>query len=137
MTEALHIRGESADDVPEISALVQDMAVKAGELAWLPAQRRLALVGNRFRWEAKDATRVRSALRIDHVRSAQRLHWPPDGALVLALLAIETAIEAEGERLTLIFSGGAALRLEAEVIDISLDDISGPWGASSRPKHRL
>lgn len=133
VTEALHIRAEGAEDLPALSALVQDMAVKAGEMAWLPAQRRLALVGNRFRWEAKATTRVRAALRFDHVRRVQRLNWPPDGATVLALLAIR----AEGEQLTIAFSGGAALRLEAEVIDISLDDISGPWGAKSRPKHGL
>ena len=132
MTERLHLRAEDAGDIPALSALVQDMAIRAADIGRDATARRLLLVGNRYRWEAPTPTRSRSALRFDHVEQVQRTGWPAAPDTVLALLAI--VAEADGW-LRLSFSGGAALRLHPEVIDVSLDDISGPWGASRRPRH--
>ena len=133
MTDRLRLRAEEAGDLPALSALVQDMAVKVADIGWQPAARRLALIGNRYRWEERQPTRSRAALRIDFVTRVQRHAWPGDPESVLALLAI-TAEEAGA--LTLTFSGGAALRLETEVIEISLDDLSGPWGTRRQPRHK-
>ena len=131
MTERLHIRAEDASDIAALSALVQDMAVKAHDIGRDATARRLLLVGNRYRWEATTPTRIRSTLRFDHVEQVQRSGWPAADS-VLALLAI--VADADGW-LGLCFSGGAAISLKAEVIDISLDDVSGPWGAKSQPRH--
>ena len=132
VTERLHLRAEDAGDLPALSALVQDMALKAADIGRDAGARRLLLVGNRYRWEHASPTRIRSALRFDHVEQVQRTGWPASPDAVLALLAIVS--EADGW-LLIRFSGGTALRLQAEVIDISLDDLSGPWGASSQPRH--
>ncbi|WP_199555334.1 DUF2948 family protein [Sandaracinobacteroides hominis] len=137
VTELLLLRAEDEQDLRILSACVQDMAVKAGDISWSARHRQLVLVGNRLRWEAvsegKPATRVRSALRFDFISRVQRKEWPDEREMVLPLMAIEPVDGA----LELIFGGGARLRLEAEVIDITLEDMSGPWGAISLPQHDL
>lgn len=140
MTEYLLLRAEDADDLILLSACTQDLAVRVGDIGWLPRQRRLILIGNRFRWEnatrgprhGGDTTRVRSALRFDYVQSVRRRQWPADESSVLALLAI--TFEDDGS-LLLSFAGGAALQITQEVLDITLEDLSGAWGARAIPDH--
>lgn len=141
MTELLHLIATGADEIATVSALVQDMLVKAGEAGFAPRQRRLVLLGNRFRWEAPDPpTRVRSALRIEQVLKAERREWPDEPHAVLPLLALTLEPDGPGGgpcRLLLSFGGGAALRLTLDSIDLVLEDIAGPWAASAVPDHRL
>lgn len=139
MTEQgfLNLRAESAEDIAPLSAVVQDMALMAGDVGFDPKSRRVLILGNRFRWEAPDPpTRMRSMLRIEFVDRAQRKDWPALGEEVFSLLAIEAEEEADGRGvLTLLFSGGPSLRLEVEVIDMTLTDVAGPWEAVRRPEH--
>lgn len=131
MTESLRLIGHEAADVPVISALMQDAAVRVDDIAFDAKAHRFALVANRYRWEADVPSRTRSALHFDGVIRAQRKGWPADGAAVLALLAIR----ADDGGVTLDFSGGASVRLETECVDLVLEDLTGPWGARSVPRH--
>jgi hypothetical protein len=134
--DLLLLRAEASDELPILSACVQDMAVLAGDVGWQPRARRLAILGNRFRWEAVarggKPTRVLSALRFDHVVRVQRRGWPGDGAAVLALLAMTVPDDGAVE---LHFGGGVSLRLVVEAVDVTLEDLSGAWGAASTPLH--
>ncbi len=132
MTELLLLRAEDGDDLKILSACVQDMAVKPADVAWAARHRQLVLVGNRYRWEAKAPTRVRSALRFDAVLRVERREWPDGAHAVLPLLAVTR--EADGA-LLLAFGGGAALRLHVEAVDATLEDLSGAWGALAVPRH--
>lgn len=134
MTELLLLRAEDAEDLRILSACVQDMAVKPVDVGWLPRHRRLVLIGNRYRWEAKAPTRVRSALRFDGVLRVERREWPEEGHAVLPLLAVTAE---EDSILLLRFGGGTALRLHVEAVDITLEDLSGPWGAVQQPDHGM
>lgn len=131
MAETLRLIGQEADDVPVISALMQDAAVRVDDIVFDARAHRFALVANRYRWEADVPSRVRAALHFDGVSRAQRRGWPTDPEAVLALLAIR----ADQGGVTLDFSGGASVRLEAEVIDLVLEDLSGPWGTRTVPRH--
>ena len=131
MAETLRLIGQEADDVPVISALMQDAAVRVDDIVFDARAHRFALVANRYRWEADVPSRVRAALHFDGVSRAQRRGWPTDAEAVLALLAIR----ADQGGVTLDFSGGASVRLEAEVIDLVLEDLSGPWGTRTVPRH--
>lgn len=131
MSETLRLIGHEAEDVPVISALMQDAAVRVDDIAFDAKAHRFALVANRYRWEADVPSRTRSALRFDGVVRAQRKGWPTDSEAVLALLAIR----AEEGAVTLDFSGGASVRLEAECIDLVLEDLTGPWGTRATPRH--
>jgi hypothetical protein len=120
------------DEVPLISALIQDAVVHAADIAWTPRARRLVLLVNRFRWEAGDATRVRCALRFEHVARVRRRAWPA-GDAVLDLLAV-TVDDSDGA-LTLAFAAGPTLRVEAECVDVILEDVGEPWPAAREPAH--
>jgi Protein of unknown function (DUF2948) len=130
-TGRLHLRAESAEDLPALSALVQDMTVIADDIAYDVRRRQLSLIGNRFRHEADGQTRIRSALRCDFVDALQHRAMPADPRTVLALLALTL----EGDQLTLAFANGTTLRATIETLDITLDDVSGPWGAQAVPHH--
>jgi hypothetical protein len=132
MTELLLLRAEDGEDLKILSACVQDMAVKPVDVAWVPRHRRLVLLGNRYRWESKAPTRIRSALRFEGVLRVERREWPGEPHAVLPLLAVT----AEGDdQLVLAFGGGTALRLHVEAVDATLEDLSGPWGAAAVPRH--
>ena len=131
----LLLLANEAAEVPLISALVQDAVLHAADVAWEPKARRLVLLVNRFRWEAGDATRVRCALRVEHVTRVQRRAWPA-GDAVLDLLAITVDDAADGAAtLTLAFAAGPTLRAAAECVDLILEDLGEPWPASREPGH--
>lgn len=131
----LLLLANEAAEVPLISALAQDAVVHAADIAWEAKARRLVLLVNRFRWEAgtgEGATRVRCALRFEHVVRVRRRAWPA-GDAVLDLLAI--TVDAEDAALILAFAAGPTLRVEAECVDLILEDLGAPWPAAREPAH--
>lgn len=132
-TEDLHLRAESLDDLAPLSALAQDMVLRCADIAWDAKGRRLVLIGNRYRHEdPKRPSRCRAGLTFSFVESAKRRGWPADPETPLVLLGI---IPESLDTLVLAFGGGADIRLKVEVVDATLDDLSGPWGAKAVPKH--
>lgn len=138
-TARLLLLADTAGEVPLISALVQDAVVHAADVVYDARARRLVLLVNRFRWETGDATRVRAAVRFEHVTRVRRRTWP-HGDAVLDLLAI--TVEDAGEEgagdaraLTLAFAAGPTLRVDAECVDLILEDLGDPWPASREPAH--
>ena len=132
----LLLLAHEADEVPLISALVQDAILRPDDVAYDRRARRLVLLLDRYRWEANDRTRVRSALRIESVTRVQRRGWndfnahdPGVGLLELLAFLVEDNV------FTISFAAGATLRIETECIDLILEDVSPPWRAGSEPIH--
>jgi hypothetical protein len=147
MSTGLTLAAEDAADLEVISARLQDAVAQMQDLVYLPKRRRFAAVFNRFQWEAdekKGDLRVRSGLHFDGVLSvkSQNLKLGAPEAVV-SLLAIrftpqvsqETGGEDPGGVVELVFAGGGAMRLEVEVIDAVLSDLTGGWAARGRPEH--
>lgn len=132
MAERLRLLAADEQDLETLSALVQDSAVRARDVGYDARARRLVLVINRYRWEARLRTRVRSVMRIDSLLGLKSRCWPAGNA-VLDLLAVRAAPGA----IEIVFAGGAALRAEVECIDVELHDLSGPWGARRTPRHEV
>src|SRR3954467_252974 len=112
------------DDISVVSTHLQDAVVKIADIVWLPSEHRLVIGMNRFDWEACGCEdpcykRRRTALRFERVMSLRcRNLQPSDKDAVLNLLAVEFAeSDAPAGVVTLIFSGGAALRLEVECVE--------------------
>ena len=137
-----------ADDLVVISAQLQDAVLKVGDIAYLPCERRLAAVGNRFDWidALKDVKsepeyiRRQTALRFERVLSAnvkgidlQR----KDAALSLLAIAFEPdgALESPGGHVTLNFADGAVIRLQVECIEAELRDLGPAWSVKYMPRH--
>ena len=137
----LHLTAFDAEDLAAVSAQMQDAVLRLADVAWSPARKTFALVANRFAWDAlPDTQRRRAGLRFNYVNAARR-HFPanPDANMVLSLLAITFEPMNGKEKLsgtvTLSFSGGHAIALDVEVIDVQLDDLGAAWAASSEPSH--
>ncbi len=144
--QSLKLLALDREDLEVLSAHLQDAVLKVADMAYVPSQQRFAAVANRFDWmhasdekaaKKKSYERQRSALRFDRVISAQvqdiRLS---DKDRVLELLAIqfEEAEPPEGF-VTLVFAGGAAVRLHVECIEAELKDFGIAWPTERLPEH--
>ncbi|WP_126974703.1 DUF2948 family protein [Frigidibacter oleivorans] len=135
------------DDLPVISALVQDAVLSGADIRWDRSARRLALLLGRFRWEDREAAeragrpyeRVRSLLVIgDVLRVSSQGIDKGDADLVLSLLSLDWQPGEDGTgRLVLWFAGDGALAADVECLDVSLRDVTRPYSAPSRrqPRH--
>jgi Protein of unknown function (DUF2948) len=132
------------EDLEVVSAHVQDAVVKTSEVLWRPRERRVVVALNRFDWEGTQTQppayrRRRAALRFERVLSCKG-HDMPTAAedAALNLLAVEfTETDAPSGEVTLIFSGGAALRLDVECLEAELADLGPTWSAAGCPSHAL
>ncbi|MEI9994465.1 MAG: DUF2948 family protein [Rhizomicrobium sp.] len=136
------LAAEDAADLEVISARLQDAVAQMQDLVYLPKKRRFAALFNRFQWETdkkRGDLRVRSGLHFDGVLSVKS-HNLKRGApeAVVSLLAITFTPrggEDPGGTVEMVFAGGGGLKLEVEVLDAGLTDISGVWAARGRPEH--
>lgn len=140
----LRLMAGDAEDLGVMSAVLQDAVAKLGDFAFLPAERRFALVANRFCWEcAADRkhgpfARVRTGVHFDDVKSAQfqRLRTDAKDAVVeLLAIRFEAGEDGAGE-IILDFAGGGAVRLEVESVNAYVADISDPWRTRAKPEHK-
>lgn len=127
----LHLLGASLEDVPPLSALLQDATLRTPDIAWDRRGRRLVALLNRYRHEAGGGSRVRCALRVESVTAIRHQGWPSDPDAVLVLLAVV----ATESCVTLSFGGGIALKCEVEAPDLLLEDLSDPIPTPRRPRH--
>src|SRR3954471_18752235 len=123
------------EDIEIVSAHLQDAVVKAADVSWRPAEKRLVIALNRFDWEAAHGAspqyrRRRAALRFERVTACKcRNCTAVEKDQVLNLLAVifEETDQPAGV-VTLTFSGGATLRLEVECLEVELADLGPSWG---------
>ena len=140
-----------AEDLGVISAHLQDAVVRLGDMTFLPGEKRFAAVANRFDWAralaggkqkqaSKDLERRRTGIRFERVLSAQ-VHGLnlQDKSAALALLAVtfmpHDANEPVDGDVTLTFSGGAAIRLKVECLEVEMKDLGAAWSAKRAPEH--
>ncbi|HVY58740.1 MAG TPA: DUF2948 family protein [Xanthobacteraceae bacterium] len=140
--DPLKLMALDRDDLEIVSAHLQDAVVKVSDVIWRPAEKRMVVGLNRFDWEGAACgtpqyQRRRSALRFDRVSAVKcRNVCSADKNVVLNLLAVEfEETNAPGGVVTLIFSGGAALRLEVECIECELADLGPVWSTTVCPAH--
>src|SRR5258708_25240909 len=135
------------EDIEVVSAHLQDAVVKAADIRWRPAEKRLIIALNRFDWEAAHGSvpeyrRRRAALRFERVTACKCRNCVAVEAVqadrVLNLLAVvfEGSDHPNGV-VTLTFSGGATLRLEVECLEAELADLGPAWGTESCPAHTI
>ena len=138
--DALRLLARDEEDLAVISAVLQDALIPVSEMAYLPEERRFALVANRFRWEAppgrprENYERRLTGLSIGGVRAVRRRGFSPgDPTRILALLAVRRVAGV----LQLDFAAGASIQLETGEILCPLDDLSEPWPTRWQPRHPL
>ena len=133
------------DDMQVVSAHLQDALVRTCDIRWRPSENRVVVGLNRFDWESAGCEnpkyrRCQSALRFERVlsckcRNVDRTAGKTEALNLLAMAFSET--DAPGGIVTLTFSGGVALRLEVECLEVELADLGPAWGAEICPDHAL
>jgi hypothetical protein len=133
------------DDIEVVSANLQDALVKAADIHWRPAEKRVVVGLNRFDWgtpnngSAHEFHRCRAALRFERVLSCKCRNV--DAARkqqILNLLAVAfEQTDPPAGVVTLTFSGGATLRLEVECLEAEVADLGPSWATERRPTHAL
>ncbi|MCK0070748.1 DUF2948 family protein [Kordiimonas laminariae] len=143
-SDILKLVAQNPDDLTVISALLQDMVIRVGDIAWLPEEKRFAAVGNRYRWEKKrlfrkpKGERIRTGFHFSSVNSAQLSGIDlSEKESFLELLSVEAVESDAGFFVILNFAGGPAIKLAVEAIDAVASDLSEGWEAIARPTHSL
>ena len=132
------------EDLEVISAHVQDAVVRVADMGYARADRRFALLMNRFDWESGLAkrdkgVRKRAALHFDGVQSVVTNGFDPAAPEgVLNLLAITFAtVDGPAGIVELSFAGGGTVRLGVECLEARLSDLGAAWAATAKPAHTL
>lgn len=145
----LALQALDAEDLSVISAHLQDAVGVMGDMAYLPKQRRFAMLVNRFMWEEQkkrllrppQPMRVRTGIHFEGVQGVSLQNLPQrESDYAFEMLAIRfTAGSLDPEDpsgvIELDFAGGGTVRLDVECIECWMSDISEPWFAKSKPLH--
>ena len=131
-----------SEDLEVISATTQDAIVRVPDMGFAKADKRFALLMNRFAWEDgsnRKGVRKRAALHFERVTSVKTSGFDPNAAEgALELLAIRfTETVAPSGHVDLTFAGGGAVRLEVEVLEARLQDLGAAWAAKLKPEHAV
>ncbi len=136
----LKLKAGDTEDLETIAAFLQDAVVPMSEMAFQRAERRFALVANRFRWEAAGGERVEGRIyervhcgvRFENVTAVrvQNLDQHRRGDI----LSLLTVTAGEGV-IDLVFAAGGLVRLEVDRIACRLEDFDEPWPTQWRPAH--
>lgn len=135
------------DDLAVLSANLQDAVMRVADVAFVRRDRRFAGIFNRFDWTEESTNgairkrrhheRRRCGLRFERVLGAQTSGFDRNAKdAILNLLAIGfEPTEAPAGHVTLLFSGGAAIRLHVECIEAELKDLGAAWRTKNKPRH--
>jgi hypothetical protein len=131
---ALRLIAQSADDLPPLSALVQDAVFPITEMTFDRRRRRFAVLLNRYRWETPQAReRVQAMLTVEGVLTARTMGIDRQARdTVLSVLSLDWTPGADGGGdLALILAGDGAVALRVEALDLALADVTRPYAAPS------
>jgi hypothetical protein len=133
-----------SEDLEVISAHVQDAVVRVPDMGYARADRRFAVLMNRFAWETEagrrnKGLRKRAALHFDSVQSVATQGFDPNASEgVLNLLAITFApVDGPAGIIEISFAGGGTVRLGVECLEARLTDLGAAWAATAKPAHAI
>lgn len=134
----LKIAALDPEDLAILSAHLQDAEIRVGDMAYLPAARRFALVGARFDWYAAGrgrCERCQTGLHFERVSRVQRAGFDQHPDTVLTLLAASfMPTDGPAGIVVLHFSDEGAIRLEVECLEAALSDIGPRWRCGNPPQ---
>lgn len=137
----LNLKALDSEDLPVLSALIQDAVFPITEMRWQRRKRRFAILINRFRWEDRaaaerrggDYERVQSLICFEDVEAvATQGVDRADSDVVLSVLSLTFEPAGDGAgRFVLTLAGDGAIALDVECIDVTLKDVTRPYLAPS------
>ncbi|MCJ2058551.1 DUF2948 family protein [Methylobacterium sp. J-048] len=137
--ELLKLAALDTEDLTVISAHLQDAILRPEDLTYLAGEHRFLMVVRRFDWTPDVPPRRRLAgVHVERVLSVKTRGLAPGDAMPMSLLALTfEATDPPSGHIDMVFSGGAAVRLEVECIEVRMKDLGPVWEAVARPGHEL
>jgi hypothetical protein len=137
--DRLKLRAVDEEDLAVLAAFLQDSIACVGEMAYLPEERRFALIVCRFCWERamKEDTerlydRIECAITIEGVDAPQYRGFSlRERSRLMPLLTLGW----HDGVVQLTFGGGAGLRLKAASLDLRMEDVGPCWPTRYKPEH--
>ena len=141
----LKLNGTSEDDIKVISAHLQDSITQVKNIAHLKKNKIFLIQFNRFMWEDiekgvfRKNKRIISVLKFENVINVNSKNLNQKNTeRFLDFLAIETKLLSDKNyEVKLNFAGDILIKLNLEIIECFLEDISDPWETKNKPKHDL
>ena len=149
MGKGLKLKAQDHDDLTIISAYLQDAVTVVGDFNFDPKARIFAMMVNRYQWEEEPkpgdcdtgecCQRIRTGCHFENIIRVSSQNIPQKNKKhVLELLTIETSeLENNNIAIDLIFAAEGLMRLEAELVEASMQDIGDPYPAKCHPKHKV
>ena len=139
----LKLIAKTMEDLKVISAHLQDSIVSTNDIANLKKNRIFLMQLNRFMWEDVEKgvfrknKRIRTILKFENVIKVSSKNIKlNDNEIFLDFLAIESKkMPDKTQEMNLIFSGNSIIKINAEVIEVFLDDQGLPWDSKNKPTH--
>ena len=139
----LKLLATSNEDLKVIAAHLQDAIISTSDIANLKKNRIVLMELNRFMWEDVEKgvfrknKRIRTILKFDNVINVYSKNISQKKKEFLDFLTIESNILPDKSyEMKIIFSGNSAIKIYAEIIDVTLDDQGTPWDTKIKPKHK-
>ena len=143
--QTLKLTGTSEEDIKVISAHLQDSITQIKDIIHLKINRIFLIQFNRFMWEDiekgvfRNNKRVISVLKFENVLNVYSKNLNQNSKdRFLDFLAIETKfLSDKSYEINLHFAGDIMIKINSEVIECFLEDISDPWETKNKPKHDI
>ena len=141
----LKLSATSVEDLSVISAHLQDAIVSVQDIASLKKNRIFLIQLNRFMWEDVEKgvfrknKRIRTVLKFENAISvlSKNINIKNNESFLDFLTIESNLLPDKSYEIKLIFSGDGIIKINAEVIEITLDDQGSPWESKTIPKHKF
>ena len=140
----LKLKADDKNDLKVFAAYLQDSITVPQDIKYLEKNKTFICVFNRFMWEDaekgifRDNKRIRSALKIDEVRSVKSKNLNPNEKKPLEFLTVNIELDnKENININLLFSGNMTISVSVEAINATLEDFSDSWKTKTKPFHKI
>ena len=140
----LKLKANDKNDLKVFAAYLQDSITVPQDIKYLEKNKTFICVFNRFMWEDaekgifRDNKRIRSALKIDEVRSVKSKNLNPNEKKALEFLTVNIEQDnKENININLLFSGNMTISVNVEAINATLEDFSDSWKTKTKPFHKI
>ena len=118
------IMAQSPEDLQIISACCSEAKVKTADIKYLPSNKIFLLSLSRFKKEnEQDTKKINSIVKFEFIESSKSKNIDQNNPnLLMELLAINLFKIRHNYQITLLFSKNRIITLNAEVIDVTLED---------------
>ena len=141
----LKLIAKTEEDLKIVSAHLQDSIASISDIANLKKNKIFLMQLNRFMWEDVEKgvfrknKRIRTILKFENVINVlSKGINQKNKSRFLDFLAMESNLLSNKTfEIKVIFFGDSIIKVNSEVIDITLDDQGVPWESKTKPKHKF